>query len=160
MAGPIIRFKPFEIIPTRCLRCGRAGANLGRAAYRAHLPATRFWTTSREYRVLRAPRRMCFRCAIWSGRHVWVVALITLFIVSTIWLADLHWSTHATLSLAAFLPLALGIDRILRYRVVKVVAIEPDGTVALRNVHPDTIDELVASGDTVKGVPPPVARVV
>ena len=54
----------------------------------------------------------------------------------------------------------LGLDRILRYRVVKAIAVEPDGTVALRNVHPDTIAELVAAGDTVKGVPPPVARVV
>ncbi len=160
MAGPIIRFKPFEIIPTRCLRCGRAGAHLGQHSYRVRVRATKFWTVYERQRVLRAPRRMCLRCEIWSGRHFWLFALITLFVCSVVWLGHLHLSSRTTASLAAILPLLLAIDRIARYRVVKAVAVEPDGTVALRNVHPDTIAELVASGDTVKGVLPPVARVV
>lgn len=160
MAQPIIRFHPRHFVPTRCLRCGRAGAHLGQHSYRARVPATKFWTTYEHYRVLRAPRRMCFGCDLWSGRHLWMFALITLFVCSAIGLGHLPWSASTTISVAAFLPLVLAFDRIFRFRVVKVAAVEPDGIVALRNVHPDTVAELVAGADTVKGMAPPVARVV
>ena len=144
-------FNPMEVRPRRCLKCGTACDRIS-----PRMIAARELAGFNRIRVRRMSRALtlCQRCdnrwavATYLGSALalmplWIIPVMVFFTVQHDYLPI---QALVGAFIAAF-PIAIGSYIWARTKLIQVDAIDEDGLIGLRNVHPDARDAIVAIGE-------------